>query len=255
MNEIATQQNTIEGEIVQSGMSREMVLMKMENESIMSVAQTKPRDPMAIVEQLEALVEAYPRAASEAIYSKPVGSTTEVTCPCGIRYETQTVSNDVTCSGCGAPATKGKAVRRKKFAEGLSIRAAESIRSAYGYTRLSTQAEQMENGNVRLTGTIVDYAAGNLTSDERIVSPYYKSRGGGTVKTPMDRFLNVVVKAEKAKLVRDVILSNTPGIVKAMFRDICEKKAKDEVAPEVIDQRSEERRVGKECRSRWSPYH
>src|SRR2546425_12047328 len=25
--------------------------------------------------------------------------------------------------------------------------------------------------------------------------------------------------------------------------------------PEVIAQRSEERRVGKECRSRWSPYH
>src|SRR5262249_59327511 len=25
--------------------------------------------------------------------------------------------------------------------------------------------------------------------------------------------------------------------------------------PAVIDQRSEERRVGKECRSRWSPYH
>src|SRR5256885_2735981 len=25
--------------------------------------------------------------------------------------------------------------------------------------------------------------------------------------------------------------------------------------PEVSDRRSEERRVGKECRSRWSPYH
>ena len=24
---------------------------------------------------------------------------------------------------------------------------------------------------------------------------------------------------------------------------------------QVIDSRSEERRVGKECRSRWSPYH
>ena len=24
---------------------------------------------------------------------------------------------------------------------------------------------------------------------------------------------------------------------------------------EVLDRRSEERRVGKECRSRWSPYH
>ena len=27
------------------------------------------------------------------------------------------------------------------------------------------------------------------------------------------------------------------------------------VANEACDNRSEERRVGKECRSRWSPYH
>ena len=28
-----------------------------------------------------------------------------------------------------------------------------------------------------------------------------------------------------------------------------------EAAPELFGTRSEERRVGKECRSRWSPYH
>ena len=35
------------------------------------------------------------------------------------------------------------------------------------------------------------------------------------------------------------------------------KDAKDlvEAAPKAIKERSEERRVGKECRSRWSPYH
>ena len=27
------------------------------------------------------------------------------------------------------------------------------------------------------------------------------------------------------------------------------------LAVEKVDERSEERRVGKECRSRWSPYH
>ena len=30
---------------------------------------------------------------------------------------------------------------------------------------------------------------------------------------------------------------------------------KKSVDPVFIDRRSEERRVGKECRSRWSPYH
>src|SRR2546429_5987861 len=31
--------------------------------------------------------------------------------------------------------------------------------------------------------------------------------------------------------------------------------AKDSIASQTVDARSEERRVGKECRSRWSPYH
>ena len=30
---------------------------------------------------------------------------------------------------------------------------------------------------------------------------------------------------------------------------------KDDTGEPVIGERSEERRVGKECRSRWSPYH
>jgi len=28
-----------------------------------------------------------------------------------------------------------------------------------------------------------------------------------------------------------------------------------DLGPKTVDDRSEERRVGKECRSRWSPYH
>ena len=32
-------------------------------------------------------------------------------------------------------------------------------------------------------------------------------------------------------------------------------EAKDWTVVEVYEDRSEERRVGKECRSRWSPYH
>ena len=32
-------------------------------------------------------------------------------------------------------------------------------------------------------------------------------------------------------------------------------EAGEEVAPFTAAERSEERRVGKECRSRWSPYH
>ena len=33
------------------------------------------------------------------------------------------------------------------------------------------------------------------------------------------------------------------------------KKGTEKILEEIIVERSEERRVGKECRSRWSPYH
>ena len=38
-----------------------------------------------------------------------------------------------------------------------------------------------------------------------------------------------------------------------IFEDHWKEKTGEDV--EVIQSRSEERRVGKECRSRWSPYH
>lgn len=216
-----------------------LMLLKMENESIMSMAQIHPRDPMKIVAQLKTLIEAYPAAADEAIYSKPVGTVQQVTCGnlrCGIKYEVQKIDRDTACPNCSAKDRKEvRAV--KKFAEGLSIRAAESIRSIFGYTRLATTTDMLPDGNAKLSGVLVDYAAGNMTSDERVVSRKYKSSGGEIIETPIDRFLGVVVKAEKAKLRRDVILDSVPGIVKAMFRDMCEEKLKDLVSPELIEQK------------------
>jgi hypothetical protein len=217
----------------------EMMLLKMENESIMAVARTTPRDPMKIVEQLRQLLEAYPGAAEKAIYSKPVGTVTEIVCgnpKCGIRYEVNAIDAETCCPACDSK-VRGAARKVKKFAEGLSIRSAEDIRSIYGYTRMATTTTILEDGKAKLTGVLVDYAAGNVTSDERIVSPMYKARGGGMVRTPEDRFLNVVVKSEKSKLRRDVILDNTPSIVKAMYRDLCERKMADLVKPEVIEQK------------------
>jgi predicted Zn-ribbon and HTH transcriptional regulator len=215
----------------------DLMLLKMENDSIMAIARATPRDPLKIVGQLQQLIDAYPAAADEAIYRKPVGTAIEVTCGgCGIKYEVNKIETDTACPSCES--TKiGPTRKVKKFAEGLSVRAAESIRSVYGYTRLATTTEELPDGKVKLTGVLVDYAAGNLTSDERIVSPMYRSRGGKMERTPEDRFLNTVVKAEKAKLRRDVILDNTPNIVKAMFKDACDKKLEALVAPEVIEQK------------------
>lgn len=217
----------------------DMMLLKMEGETIMSAARLRPRDPAQIVRSLQQLIDAYPAAADEAIYCKPVGSVTEVTCECGIKYQVPYVAKDTACPACGAcgGATIKSTKKVQKYAEGLSIRAAESIRSVMGYTRLSTSCERLPNGEMRIQSTLVDYCAGNFTADERVVSPFFKRRDSNVMeRTPEDRFLDVVVKAAKAKLRRDVILDSTPAIVKAMFRDACEKKLKDLVAPEVIEQ-------------------
>ena len=215
----------------------DLMLLKMENESIMAVARTVPRDPMKIVNQLRELIEAYPAAADEAIYSKPVGTVTALTCAdCGVKYEVASVDKDTCCPACESQKKKDMHPV-KKYAEGLSIRAAESIRSIFGYTRLATTVQMLPDGSAKITGVLVDYAAGNLTSDERIVSPMYKSRSGQMVRMAEDRFLNVAVKAEKAKLRRDVILDSVPNIVKAMFRDECEKRMQDLVSPELIEQK------------------
>ncbi len=219
------------------GMSTDVALLRMENDQIFALAKAQPRDPVVVIKQLFELIEAYPAAAAGAVYSKPVGKVQEVTCGhCGIRYQVPKVDNNTACIACDSKEKSGvRAVQ--KFAEGLSIRAAETIRSVYGYTRLATKTEVIEDDKVRVSGTVVDYASGNITSDERIVSPWYKAYDGKMTKTPEDRFLNVVVKSEKSKLRRDIILDNTPGIVKAAFRDMCEAKNGLLVMPQEIDQK------------------
>ena len=48
--------------------------------------------------------------------------------------------------------------------------------------------------------------------------------------------------------VADFISSNPYEVVELNVSDLADKSG-------ASDARSEERRVGKECRSRWSPYH
>lgn len=237
----AIDNDEIDGEVVgqlrtAERLPQNLMLLKMENESIMAAAAIRPRNPMVIVQQLRELIEAYPAAADEAIYAKPVGKVSRVECgKCKVKYEVPKVDGDTACPACSSK-EKGTIRQVKKFAEGLSIRAAESIRSVFGYTRMATQCEMLDNGDARISGTLVDYAAGNMTSDERIVSRRYKDYHGQIVETPIDRFVNVVVKAEKAKLRRDIILDSTPAIVKALFRDECEKKLISLVSPEQVEQ-------------------
>ena len=60
------------------------------------------------------------------------------------------------------------------------------------------------------------------------------------------------VQAEVAEL---LIRQHDFAAAEAMYRDIIDREEQNENTYADLTTRSEERRVGKECRSRWSPYH
>ena len=60
----------------------------------------------------------------------------------------------------------------------------------------------------------------------------------------------VTMVAEKADLTK----KDAEKAISALVESISETLAKGEKI-QLVGFRSEERRVGKECRSRWSPYH
>ena len=75
-----------------------------------------------------------------------------------------------------------------------------------------------------------------------------------------------MTKERKAQIVTIAVLAAAFGVVLAQktgwkfsdvkVGDIVQSQApKAEPSPQDAIYRSEERRVGKECRSRWSPYH
>src|SRR5574337_2226445 len=61
-----------------------------------------------------------------------------------------------------------------------------------------------------------------------------------------------ITRIGEAKMADDIVETNVP----TTDVELDTEEAKDDaIAQDVESVRSEERRVGKECRSRWSPYH
>lgn len=178
---------------------RDLVLLKMENESIMALAKSEPRDEERILATLVKQLSTYPSFARNAIYAKPVGD--------------------------------------GKIARNLSIRAAEAIRVTYGYNRVATSVSPLENDPDRflVSATFIDYQTGAMWQDTSILSMWYVGRDKKAKKHPEDRFFSVVVPAEKSRRAREVILRSVPAGLKSELFEHAEQKMLEGMTPEKVD--------------------
>src|SRR3712207_7336501 len=79
-----------------------------------------------------------------------------------------------------------------------------------------------------------------VTGVQTCALPIFK----GTTTSELDKVLRTLAPKNPRGIVLD-IRNNGGGLLSTA----------QEVLGRFVDGRSEERRVGKECRSRWSPYH
>lgn len=203
-----------------------LAILKMENENIMSLAAAHPRDMMQIKKDLESTLSAFPGLAEEAIYNKPVGKVVEVRCTCGNHFEQAVTKRnaDFICPRCGNSSHDRKAISppRQKFARGLSIRAAETLAEVYGFNKTHSGVSAVDADTVKIEATFIDYQRGRIWSDSTILSRLASSRDGGQYRISDDRFYGLTVKAEKSKLIREVVVRSVNAGLKAWFESRCE---------------------------------
>jgi len=195
-----------------SRLPEKVAIVRMENDSMISMAMSQPRDYGQIVEDVKAQLRASKRFALAAMYSKPVGKFDK--CPaCG--RETFYKDN---CPGCGA-------LVPQKYATGLGVRATESMQTAYGHLKIVESVEELPGGEkVKVTCQVCDFSSGIIIVKDMIVSKVYKTRKGELKAHDDDRFFNVVLKAKVAILRRDSVMQIIPPAIRYEMEDCIEEE-------------------------------
>jgi hypothetical protein len=181
-------------------------LIRIENETMASLAVKRPRDHQLIMSELCSQIDAYPAFAETLVYAKPVGKNQQ---------------------------------GEMQYARGLSIRAAEALAELWGNNRIETETETVNDEMVKVTAVFTDFQSGRVWRDSALVSRFYKTRNGARAKWDDDRFYNVVVNAEKSKRLREVILrSVSPGIkmeLQHRAESAMAKTLTDDVVARIVD--------------------
>ena len=185
-------------------MRPELLQMRMENETIMSECRVRPRDLGECKKKLADLLREFPEFAEDSIYRRPVG--------------------------------KDEDTGDQKYAEGLSIRAAEALAEAYGFNRVRGDATRVDADTVKVDATFTDFATGRIWQDGRLVSQVQKRKNGSTYRVDEPRFTDTVVGAAKSKAIREVICRSVSPALKAWFENECRKIMASLLTDEKVDE-------------------
>jgi hypothetical protein len=213
-----------------------LAIIKMENDSIQSLAAAHPRDFAAIKRDLSELLKAFPVLATEAIYNKPVGREHDTCGECGKEVFRKKGVMAKSCFSCRSTDIREGAM---KYARNLSVRAAETLSEAYGFNRVRSDATIIDEDTVKVEATFTDFQRGRIWQDATVVSRVQTRRDGTTDRLSDDRFFNVILKAEKSKSVREVINRSINAGLKAWFWEECEK-----ITDGLLDEKTLEKIIG-----------
>lgn len=206
-----------------ANLPQSMALIKLENDKIMSLAAARPRDWEGIKQDLFDQLNAFPELAEKAIYAKPIGKQKDYCAACGheFGYRKGNARLPSRCPQCsdGGDVREGQ----QQYAFGLSIRMAETLAECLGFNRIGCDMELIDRSTVKLTASFTDYQKGRIYSDSAVVSRMASKHGGGTYELSDDRFYGLLVKAEKSKLIREVIIRCMPAGIKAWISAECER--------------------------------
>lgn len=210
-----------------------VAVMKLENDTIQSMAIAKPRDRDLIIADLKDQVDKYPNFAVAAVYCRPVGKLRRCTCDCGNSYDAPLKGKTI-CPRCQSE--KPKDIReRMKFARGLSIRAAEALAEVYKYNRVRADVTLIDDTRVKVEATFTDFQNGRIWQDAGICSRKFKDANGQMQEHDEARFYNTVVKAEVSRHLREVITRSIPPGLRGELQEICERKSSAALTPEKME--------------------
>lgn len=220
-----------------------LAILKMENDSMTSLAAARPRDPELIKQGLAKTLAAFPQLAEAAIYSKPVGKVVECGCKsCRRRFEAAVKYSDkakYVCSKCGEDNQNLIEVLtrpRQKFVEGLSIRAAESLRNAFGFNRVRADIIVVTPDLVKIEVTFVDYQTGSMMQYPLMVPKSYKNRYQKMEVIPDDRFWDQTIKGAMSKAIREAVVRSIDPGMRLWFESECDKIRSGQLTDEKINQ-------------------